>query len=128
MLGSEQNPQRLSLPPTVVAGHLRTCADELTESLQVTGAQATAGELAEVVTQLVAGQHALSEALAGLSARIGLAQRTGALAAAPPVDVQVVTEILQVAAEAMGCSAEALGEVVPSFECVSESVGPDTRL
>ncbi|MEC3976372.1 hypothetical protein [Amycolatopsis sp. H20-H5] len=128
MLGSEQNPQRLSLPPTVVAGHLRSCADELTGSLQVTGAPATAGELAEVVTQLVAGQHALAEALKGLSARIGLARRTGALAAAPEADVAAVAEILQMAAEAVGCSADALGEVEPSFECVSESVGPGTRL
>jgi hypothetical protein len=44
------------------------------------------------------------------------------------VDVEVVTEVLQAAACAVGCSAEALAEAEPSFECVSESAGPDTRL
>jgi hypothetical protein len=54
--------------------------------------------------------------------------RSGALAAAATVDVEVVTEVLQAAACAVGCSAEALAEAEPSFECVSESAGPDTRL
>ncbi|GAA4530851.1 hypothetical protein [Amycolatopsis samaneae] len=122
----EHNPPRLSLPPTVVAGHLRGCAEELAESLRAGGVTATAAELAEVVAQLVAGQRALAGALAGLGDRLG--ENADALVAAPPVDVEVVTEVLHAAATAVGCSADALGEAVPSFECVSESVGPDTRL
>ncbi|MFD9888847.1 hypothetical protein ACFWY9_05875 [Amycolatopsis sp. NPDC059027] len=122
----EHNPPRLSLPPTVVASHLRSCAEELADSLRATGSAATAAELAEVVTQLVAGQQALASALAGLAGRVDAG--SGVLAAAPPVDVEVVTEVLRAAATAVGCSADALGEAVPSFECLSESVGPDTRL
>ncbi|HWD03410.1 MAG TPA: hypothetical protein VG674_13255 [Amycolatopsis sp.] len=126
MRGHEQNLPRLSLPPTVVAGHLRACAEELAGSLRGDGQPATLGELAEVVTQLVAGQHALAHALAGLAGRVDV--RNGALAAAAAVDVEVVTEVLQAAACAVGCSAEALAEVEPSFETVSESAGRDTRL
>ncbi|MGW4484262.1 hypothetical protein ACWEOE_10540 [Amycolatopsis sp. NPDC004368] len=126
MLDHEQNLPRISLPPTVVAAHLRSCAEELAGSLRTDGEAATLGELTEVVTQLVAGQHALAHALAGLAGRVDV--RNGALAAAPSVDVEVVTEVLQAAACAVGCSAEALAEAEPSFECVSESAGPDTRL
>ncbi|MEW2502240.1 hypothetical protein AB0878_17325 [Amycolatopsis sp. NPDC047767] len=126
MLGSEQNLPRLCLPPTVVAAHLRSCAEELAGSLRTDGETATLRELTEVVTQLVAGQHALAHALAALAGRVDV--RNGALAAAPSVDVEVVTEVLQAAACAVGCSAEALAEAEPSFECVSESAGPDTRL
>lgn len=36
--------------------------------------------------------------------------------------------MLREAAIAARCAAEALDEVTPSFECVSESVAPDTRL
>lgn len=125
MLGHEQDPPRLALPPTVVAAHLRTCAEELAGSLQPGGSPATAGELAEVVEQLVAGQQALASALAGLAVRVDAAD---SLAAAPPVDLEVVTEVLRAAATAVACSAEALDEARPSFECVSESAGPDTRL
>ena len=125
MLGHEQDPPRLSLPPTVVATHLRTCAEELAGSLQADGPVATAAELADAVAQLVAGQQALARALDGLATRIDKAET---LSAAPPVDVEVVSEVLRAAAEAVGCSAEALDQAQPSFECVSESVGPDTRL
>ncbi|MFD2491927.1 hypothetical protein [Amycolatopsis jiangsuensis] len=116
----------LSLPPTVVAGHLRSCAEELAGSLRGHHEAATLGELAEVVTQLVAGQHALAHALAGLAGRVDV--RNGALAAASTVDVEVVTEILQAAACAAGCSAEALADAQPSFDCVRESAGPETRV
>lgn len=126
MQGPERNLPRLSLPPTVVAAHLRSCAEELAGSLRSDGQTATLAEISEVVTQLVAGQHALAHALAGLAGRVDA--RSGALAAAPSVDVEVVTEVLQAAACAVGCSAEALAEAEPSFECVSESAGPDTRL
>ncbi|MFI5609252.1 hypothetical protein [Amycolatopsis sp. NPDC051903] len=126
MLGHEHNLPRISLPPTVVASHLRACAEELSGSLRCDGHAATLGELSEVVTQLVAGQHALAHALAGLARRVEV--RNGALAAAHSVDVEVVTEVLQAAACAVGCSAEALAEAQPSFECVTESAGPDTRL
>lgn len=117
--------QDLTLPPTVVATHLRACADELAASLRTGGPGATTAELADVVTQLVAGQEAISHALAGLAARV---DGSPFLAAAPPLDVEVVTEVLRAAAIAARCSAEALDEVTPSFECVSESVAPDTRL
>jgi hypothetical protein len=125
VLGHEQDPPRLSLPPTVVAAHFRTCAEELAGSLRAGGQVATTAELAEVVAQLVAGQQALARALGGLAERVETAE---SLAAAPPVDVEVVTEVLHAAAEAVGCSAEALEQARPSFECVSESAGPDTRL
>jgi hypothetical protein len=117
---------RLTLPPTVVATHLRTCAEELAVGLRCGGPGATTGELTDVVAQLVAGQEAISHALAGLAARVE--GGSAALAAAPPLDVEVVTEVLRAAAIASRCSAEALDEVTPSFECVSESVSPDTRL
>ena len=117
---------RLTLPPTVVATHLRTCAEELAAGLRCGGPGATTAELADVVAQLVAGQEAISHALAGLVARVE--GGSDALAAAPALDVQVVKEVLRAAAIASRCSAEALDEVTPSFECVSESVAPDTRL
>lgn len=117
---------RLTLPPTVVATHLRSCAEELAAGLRCGGPGATTAELTDVVAQLVAGQEAISHALAGLVARVE--GGSAALAAAPPLDVEVVTEVLRAAAIASRCSAEALDEVTPSFECVSESVAPDTRL
>jgi hypothetical protein len=117
---------RLTLPPTVVATHLRSCAEELAAGLRCGGPGATTAELTDVVAQLVAGQEAISHALAGLAARVE--GGSAALAAAPPLDVEVVTEVLRAAAIAARCSAEALDEVTPSFECVSESVAPDTRL
>ncbi|WP_410571770.1 hypothetical protein [Amycolatopsis sp. cmx-4-61] len=117
---------RLTLPPTVVAIHLRSCAEELAAGLRCGGPGATTAELTDVVAQLVAGQEAISHALAGLAARVEGGSE--ALAAAPPLDVEVVTEVLRAAAIASRCSAEALDEVTPSFECVSESVSPDTRL
>ncbi|GAA3577613.1 hypothetical protein GCM10022222_72880 [Amycolatopsis ultiminotia] len=126
MRGQEQNLPELSLPPTVVAGHLRSCAEELAGALRGHERAATLDELAEVVTQLVAGQHALAHALAGLAGRVDV--RNGALAAAATVDVEVVTEVLQAAACAVGCSAEALADAQPSFDCVRESAGPDTRV
>ncbi|KZB80455.1 hypothetical protein [Amycolatopsis regifaucium] len=130
MLGHEQNaprPQRLTLPPTVVASHLRGCADDLAASLTASGTAATVPELLQVVEHLVAGQQALATALEGMAVRVE-GGGAGALAAAPQVDVEVVAEVLRAAATAVGCSADALAEARPSFECVSESVAPDTRL
>ncbi|WP_181775393.1 hypothetical protein [Amycolatopsis pittospori] len=130
MLGHEQNPpgpQRLTLPPTVVASHLRSCAEDLATSLTAPGTAATVPELLQVVEQLVDGQRALAVALEGMALRVE-GGGDGALAAAPAVDVEVVAEVLRAAATAVGCSADALGESGPSFECVSESVAPDTRL
>lgn len=121
-----QDSPRLMLPPTVVATHLRSCAEELAAGLRGGGPGATTTELIDVVAQLVAGQEAISHALAGLARRVEAG--TDALAAAPPLDVEVVTEVLREAAIAARCAAEALDEVTPSFECVSESVAPDTRL
>ncbi|MFF0145500.1 hypothetical protein [Amycolatopsis sulphurea] len=126
MRGPEQNLPGLSLPPTVVAGHLRSCAEELAETLRGHDEAATLGELTEVVTQLVAGQRALAHALAGLAGRVDV--RNVALVAAPTVDLEVVTEVLQAAACAASCSAEALVEAQPSLDCVRESAGPDTRV
>ncbi len=120
-------PQRLTLPPTVVASHLESCAGELATSLTASGTAATVPELLQVVEHLIEGQQALAVALEGLAARVDGAG-DGALAAAPEVDVGVVAEVLRAAATAVGCSAEALAESRPSFECVSESVAPDTRL
>lgn len=131
VLGHEQNPpgrQRLTLPPTVVASHLRSCADDLATSLTAPGAAATVPELLQVAAQLVSGQQALAVALEGMAIRVEGGGREGTLAAAPEVDVEVVAEVLRAAATAVGCSAEALDEARPSFECVSESVAPDTRL
>lgn len=130
MLGHEQNPpgpQRLTLPPTVVASHLRSCADDLATSLTASGTAATVPELLQVVEQLVAGQQALAVALQGLALRVE-GGGENALAAAPEIDVEVVSEVLRAAATAVGCSADALAEAGPSFECVSESVAPNTRL
>ena len=121
-----QDSPRLTLPPTVVACHLRSCAEELAAGLRAGSPGATTAELSDVVAQLVAGQEAISRALAGLVGRVEAG--SAALAAAPPLDVEVVTEVLREAAIAARCSAEALDEVTPSFECVSESVAPDTRL
>ncbi|ANN19263.1 hypothetical protein SD37_29045 [Amycolatopsis orientalis] len=130
MLGHEQNPpgpQRLTLPPTVVASHLRSCADDLATSLTASGTAATVPELLQVVEHLVAGQQALAVALEGLASRVDEGGES-TLAAAREVDVEVVAEVLRAAATAVGCSADALAEAGPSFECVSESVAPDTRL
>ncbi|WP_245633940.1 hypothetical protein [Amycolatopsis jejuensis] len=109
-----------------MAGHLRTCAEELAASLRGDGQAATLGELSEVITQLVAGQHALAHAIAGLAGRVDV--RNAALAAASAEDVEVVTEVLQSAACAVGCSAEELADAEPFFESVSDSAGPDTRI
>jgi hypothetical protein len=118
--------QDLTLPPTVVATHLRSCAEELAAGLRCGGPGATTAELTDVVAHLIASQEAISHALAGLAARVE--GGADALAAAPPPDVEVVAEVLREAAIAARCAAEALDEVTPSFECVSESVAPDTRL
>lgn len=123
--GHENLPE-LSLPPTVVAGHLRTCAEELSALLRGDGSAATLGELSEVVTQLVAGQHALSHALAGLAGRMDV--RNPALATVSPSEVEVLTEVLQAAACAVSCSAEELADAEPLFEFTSDSAGPDTRV
>ncbi|MFI5563456.1 hypothetical protein [Amycolatopsis japonica] len=120
-------PQRVTLPPTVVASHLRACADDLAVSLTASGPAATVPELLKVVRHLVAGQQALAIALEGLAGRVE-GGGEGALATAPMVDVEVVAEVLRAAATAVDCSAEALAESRPSFECVSDSVAPDTRL
>ncbi|MEV6620788.1 hypothetical protein AB0M83_10780 [Amycolatopsis sp. NPDC051106] len=119
--------QDLTLPPTVVATHLRSCAEELAAGLRCGGPGATTAELTDVVAHLIASQEAISHALAGLAARVE-GGGAHALAAAPPLDVEVVAEVFREAAIAARCTAEALGEVTPSFECVSESVAPDTRL
>ncbi|MEV7549828.1 hypothetical protein AB0N89_09415 [Amycolatopsis sp. NPDC089917] len=130
MLGNEQNPPgppRTSLPPTVVASHFRACADDLAVSLTAAGTAATVPELIKVVRHLVAGQQALAIALEGMAGRVEIGSE-GALSTAPMVDVEVVAEVLRAAATAVDCSADALAESRPSFECVSESVAPDTRL
>ncbi|WP_020661673.1 hypothetical protein [Amycolatopsis benzoatilytica] len=123
MRGQENLPG-LSLPPTVVAGHLRACADELALTLRGDGPAATLGELSEVVTQLVAGQHALAHALAGLAGRMDA--RNPVLAAVPNQELDVLVEVLQAAACAVSCSAEELADAEPTIEFVSETADPDT--
>ncbi len=130
MLDHGQNspgPHRITLPPTVVASHFQACADDLAVSLTASGTAATVPELLKVVRHLVAGQQALAIALEGMAGRVEVGGE-GALSTAPMVDVEVVAEVLRAAATAVGCSADALAESRPSFECVSESVAPDTRL
>ncbi|KAA9151423.1 hypothetical protein FPZ12_038960 [Amycolatopsis acidicola] len=110
------------LPLTVAASHLRACAAELD------GAEGTElGDLAAVIGDLVAGQRLLSSALSKLADRVD-AGGEGVLAAAPPSQVQAMTQVLHAASGAFGYSADALCESEPLAKILAESGGPNTRL
>ncbi|WP_020671249.1 hypothetical protein [Amycolatopsis nigrescens] len=137
MLGHEQFPERdaeptpsISLPATVVASHLQACAAELATGMDPVNAAGvgSATELAEVVRHLLDGQRHISNALAGLAGRLHDQHESGALAAVPAIDLDVLTEVLHAAANAVGYSADALAEAGPSLEHLIDFSGGDTRL
>lgn len=119
------------LPGTVVAAHLESCATGLADSTTLERAGAcvgTAGELAEVIGHLVAGQHYISATLAQLADYVRDRRITGAMDAAPAEDLIALTEVLRAAAQAAGYSAEALAESRPIVATVVDCTGEGTRL
>ncbi|MCU1687501.1 MAG: hypothetical protein JWQ81_8240 [Amycolatopsis sp.] len=116
------------LPVTVVAAHLRTCAVELAAAAEDGSPWGTAEDFAAVVGDLLAGQRAVARALDALADRVRAGQDAGALAEVSPVELQVTTEVLQAAATAVVCSADALEESVPSIERMVESIPENTHL
>jgi hypothetical protein len=131
MLEHEPIPSRrgqCALPATVVASHLESCAGELAAGMAAGFEVGTAEEFAEVAAHLLAGQRSVARTLAGLAGRVRDGQESGTLATVPPLELEVLSEVLQAAAKAVGYSADALTEAGPSFESLIESAAPDTRL
>jgi hypothetical protein len=116
------------LPATVVASHLEACAAELAAGTEAGRSPGNAGEFAEIAGHLLAGQRSLARALAGMAGRIQAGQENGTLAVVPAVELEVLTEVLRAAGNAVGYSADALAESGPSFESLVESTPADTRL
>jgi hypothetical protein len=131
VLGHEPIPsdrgERL-LPATVVASHLEVCAAELAVGAEADAPLGSAQEFAEVVEHLLAGQRSISRALAGLAGRVCAGQANGALATVPALELDVLTEVLQAAANAVGYSADAIAESGPAIESMCESTAQNTRL
>lgn len=116
------------LPATVVASHLEACAAELAAGAEADAPLGTAEEFAEVVQHLLAGQRSLSRALAALAGRVWTAHEAGALPEVPPIELEVLTEVLHAAGNAVGYSADAIAESGPAIECMCESTARNTRL
>jgi hypothetical protein len=118
------------LPATVVAAHLRSCAAELA-ALAAPAPDPRIGspsEFAEVIGLLLVGQRDISHALALLAGRVRDGQESGALSAVPSPDLDVLAEVLRVAAGAVGHATDALAESVPSLGVLVDSAGEDSRL
>lgn len=120
-----------TLPGTVLAAHLDACAAGLadsTTSQRVATCVGTAGELAEILDHLVAGQHHLSVTLARLAGHLRDRRQAGAVDAAVLEDLAALTDVLRAAAQAAGYSAQALAESGPVVAAVVEAAGGGTRL
>jgi hypothetical protein len=126
VLGHEPIPS--VLPATVVASHLAVCAAELAVSAGADVPLGNADEFAEVVQNLLSAQRSVAAALAGLAGRVEAGQATGALAATPAIELEVISEVLQAAANAVGYSADAIAESGPAIESMCESTARNTRL
>ncbi|RZQ64790.1 hypothetical protein [Amycolatopsis suaedae] len=105
------------LPPTVVAGHLASCAAELAR-----GPAGTAGELAAAIDRLSSAQHDLTAAIGDMAERL----RQHPLGTNP--EVSALAEILAAAAGAVGYAAEALDEAGPLATTLLRMADEDTRL
>jgi hypothetical protein len=119
------------LPGTVVAAHLAACATGLADSTtprRVPACVGTAGELAEILGHLVAGQHHVSVTLARLAEYVRDRRLAGTLDGAPVEDLTALTEVLRAAAQAAGYSSEALAQSRPVVAAVVEATGEGTRL
>ncbi|EHR49634.1 hypothetical protein SacmaDRAFT_1355 [Saccharomonospora marina XMU15] len=111
------------LPASVAASHLRACAEALAAPAGIELA-----ELAAVIGHVVSGQRHLAETLDALARRARAGCADPALAAVPTADLAALAEVLQAAATAFGCSAQALTESEPLVETIAETAGGHTRL
>lgn len=111
------------LPVTVAASHLQACAGALADAPDT-----ALDDLVAVLGDVVHGQRHLAEAFAALAERVRHGRDDGRLDAATPVDVTAFAEVLQAAATAFGCSAEALSAGRPLARRITEMAGGDTRL
>lgn len=119
------------LPGSVVASHLRSCATGLADGTtprHVPVCVGTAGELAAVIGNLVAGQHHISATLAQLADYVRERHLAGTLDAVPTEDLTALIDVLRAAAEAAGYSADALAESHPVLRVVLDVTGADTHL
>jgi hypothetical protein len=108
------------LPGSVVAAHFQASAAGLAEGVaadRVDACVGTAGELAEIVDNLVAGQRQVAVALGRLADYVRDRR----------VDV-ALSEVLRAAGEASGFSADALAEGIPLLQVVLDVTGGETRL
>ncbi|HWE88736.1 MAG TPA: hypothetical protein VG317_04655 [Pseudonocardiaceae bacterium] len=108
-------PAQSALPATVVAGHLRACAEELSRC-SVTDL----GEIAEVLGDLVVGQRRLSSSLARFAERLDEPGRVDLPRSVDKLDRAALIEVLDAASSAAGYSAEALAESGPLLDEMRE--------